>query len=249
MASDRRPTAARVLEALGALFAIGTLMLGFLGTLPEHPDVAVGREVFGDIPDAMVLVFYIGVSAFVWLMFHLFAERAVSWQQGDRESRTGRWGERFHRLYEGLTMKTLMRDRRSGVMHSMVYYGFIVLFLGTVTLEIDHILPTNLQFLHGTFYLGYSAVLDLAGLPKSELQTVLTLRALAYVRQWGAVDVPTFGADNEWLNTRTEGEAWANRIESRRACCRWAFCGRRRPQRTMVSATSPWTKTSSSRAW
>jgi Fe-S oxidoreductase len=164
MASDRRPTAARVLEALGALFAIGTLMLGFLGTLPEHPDVAVGREVFGDIPDAMVLVFYIGVSAFVWLMFHLFAERAVSWQQGDRESRTGRWGERFHRLYEGLTMKTLMRDRRSGVMHSMVYYGFIVLFLGTVTLEIDHILPTNLQFLHGTFYLGYSAVLDLAGL-------------------------------------------------------------------------------------
>ncbi len=68
------------------------------------------------------------------------------------------------RLYEGLTMKTLMRDRRSGVMHSMVYYGFIVLFLGTVTLEIDHLLPADLKFLEGNVYLGYSAILDLAGL-------------------------------------------------------------------------------------
>ena len=49
-------------------------------------------------------------------------------------------------------------------MHAMVYYGFIVLFLGTVTLEIDHLMPSALKFLEGGVYQGYSAVLDAAGL-------------------------------------------------------------------------------------
>lgn len=159
-----RPTAARLLESLGAVFGVATLALGVLGTLPEHPEFEIGREVFGNIPDAAVFTFYVGVAGFIWLMFHLFAVRAGSWEQGGTDRRTGDWSERMRRLYEGLTMRTLMRDTRSGVMHSMVYYGFIVLFLGTVTLEIDHIIPSSLQFLHGGFYLGYSAVLDFAAL-------------------------------------------------------------------------------------
>jgi Fe-S oxidoreductase/nitrate reductase gamma subunit len=163
MLTVRRPTAAQVLEALGVLTAAGTLALGALGTIPAHPEFEIGREVFGNVPEAAVLVFYVGLSAFLWLTFHLFAQRAASWQQGAGDRRTGHWRERLARLYEGLSMKTLMRDPRSGVMHSMIYFSFIVLFLGTVTLEIDHLLPSNLKFLHGTFYLGYSAILDLAG--------------------------------------------------------------------------------------
>ena len=164
MVSVRRPTASQVLETLGLLTALGTLALGFLGTLPEHPHFEIGREVFGNIPDAAVLVFYVGLAAFLWLTFHLFAQRAASWQQGGRDRRTGDWRARLARLYDGLSMKTLMRDPRAGIMHSAIYFSFIVLFLGTVTLEIDHLLPSNLKFLHGGFYLGYSAVLDLAGL-------------------------------------------------------------------------------------
>ena len=59
-------------------------------------------------------------------------------------------------------MQTLLEDRAAGLMHALVYYGFIVLFLGTVTLEIDHLLPENLKFLEGGFYQGYSFTLDLA---------------------------------------------------------------------------------------
>lgn len=163
MVIKRRPTSAQVLETLGVLSALATLSLGFLGTLPAHPEFEVGREVFGNVPDAAVAVFYVGVAAFLWLTFHLFAQRARSWQQGGEDNRSGSWRARLGRLYEGLAMKTLMRDRRAGVMHSMIYFGFIVLFLGTVTLEIDHLLPANMKFLHGPFYLGYSAVLDFAG--------------------------------------------------------------------------------------
>ncbi len=160
----KRPTTRQVLETAGVVSAAATLTLGVLGAVGEHPEFPVGRKVFGNIPDAVVVIFYVTLAAFLWLAFHLFAQRAGSWAQGGEDDRTGHWRERLHRLYQGLSMKTLMRDPKYGVMHSMIYYGFIVLFLGTVTLEIDHLLPAGLKFLQGRFYQGYSAVLDLASL-------------------------------------------------------------------------------------
>jgi Fe-S oxidoreductase/nitrate reductase gamma subunit len=159
-----RPKASQIIEGLGIAGALGTLALGLLGTLPEHPDFVIGREVFGNIPDSLQVTFYVTVAVFIWLTAHLFALRAASWQQGKSERRAGQWQKRFNDLAAGLSMKTLMRDPRSGVMHSLIYYGFVVLFLGTVTLEIDHLLPADLKFLHGGVYQGYSAILDLASL-------------------------------------------------------------------------------------
>ena len=145
----RRPDASQVLEGLGILLGLGTVALGLLGTIPDHPDFEVGREVFGNIPASLQVVFYVSVAGFVWLMFHLFARRAAGWSLGATDRRTGLWGQRIKGLGGGLLMKTLMRDPRAGLTHAALYYGFLVLFLGTVILEIDHILPSNLQFLHG----------------------------------------------------------------------------------------------------
>ncbi len=153
-----------IFEALGIASAVGTLALGALGTIPEEPHFEIGREVFGNIPDVVVFSFYVAIAGFLWLTFHLLAERATSWMQGKPETRWGHWRARIRQLSAGLSMKTLMRDPRSGVMHSLIYYGFIILFLGTVTLEIDHLLPGNLKFLEGGVYQGYSAILDLASL-------------------------------------------------------------------------------------
>ena len=155
--AKRRPDASQVLEGLGILFGLATLALGILGTIPEHQEFEVGREVFGNIPEALQVVFYVSVAGFVWLMFHLFARRARGWSRGAPDRRTGLWGQRFKRLGGGLAMKTLMRDPRAGIVHAALYYGFLILFLGTVILEIDHILPGNLKFLHGVVYQGYSA--------------------------------------------------------------------------------------------
>lgn len=157
------PPASVALDVLGVLVAGSVLFAWWLGTLPHHPVFEVGRVVFGNVSGAIQTVFYVGVAGALWLAFHLFALRARNWQRGQADRRVGRWGERIKRLDAGLRMKTLMRDKAAGLMHSMVYYGFIVLFLGTVTLEIDHLMPSNLKFLHGPFYLGYSATLDLAG--------------------------------------------------------------------------------------
>ncbi|MFP5330967.1 MAG: heterodisulfide reductase-related iron-sulfur binding cluster [Acidimicrobiia bacterium] len=159
----RMPSASQILLAVGVLSALGTLFLWFLGSLgPKHvPEV--GRVVFGNIPTGLKAVFYVATSVGLATCFYLFALRAKNWQRGQAEKRTGMWGARLARLEQGLRMKTLMRDRQAGLMHSMVYYGFIVLFLGTVTLEIDHLAPEGLKFLEGNVYLGYSFILDLAG--------------------------------------------------------------------------------------
>jgi Fe-S oxidoreductase/nitrate reductase gamma subunit len=162
--SPRRPGVARVLEILGVLSALATIALGLAGTIPEHREIEVGREVFGNIPESVQVTFYVTVAGFVWLAFHLFARRAEAWSLGRGERRTGGWARRLRDLDAGLRMKTLMRDPRVGLIHAAVYYGFLILFLGTVTLEIDHLLPGNLNFLEGRVYQGYSAILDLASL-------------------------------------------------------------------------------------
>jgi Fe-S oxidoreductase/nitrate reductase gamma subunit len=60
-----------------------------------------------------------------------------------------------------VTLRTVAEDKGAAGMHAMIYWGFVVLFLGTVTLEIDHLLPANFKFLQGGFYQGFSFVLDL----------------------------------------------------------------------------------------
>ncbi len=160
----RLPSASQVLLTLGIAGAFGTLGLWALGSRQPKYEPEVGRVVFGNVPFALVAVFYVVTSVAIGLCFYLFALRARNWARGQAEDRSGDWRRRLRRLDSGLRMKTLMRDRRAGLMHSMVYYGFIVLFLGTVILEIDNLLPHTMKFLEGGVYLGYSFVLDAASL-------------------------------------------------------------------------------------
>jgi Fe-S oxidoreductase/nitrate reductase gamma subunit len=164
MTPRRRITLSRILMALVILAPLGTLVFWWLGSLPDKHYPEVGRPVFGNVPDLVVGLFYIGVGAFLGLTAYLFAIRARNWERGAPERRRGRWGARSREMVRGLSMSSVMEDRSAGLMHSMIFYGFVVLLLGTITLEIDHLLPNNLKFLEGGFYLGYSAVLDLAGL-------------------------------------------------------------------------------------
>ena len=154
----------RVLWALVVLLPAGTMVLWWLGTLPEEHDPAVGRVVFGNVPDAIVVLFYAATAAFLGLFAWFFAVRARNWARGAKERRSGHWWHRIRELERGLTQRSVMERRDVGLMHAMIYYGFLVLFLGTVTLELHHIAPTGLKFLEGRTYQVYSAILDGAGL-------------------------------------------------------------------------------------
>ena len=161
---SRLVTPSRVIGAIAVLSVFGTLLLWWLGTLPAESDAEVGREVFGNIPDLVVAMFYVMVATFLGVSIGLFAMRARSWQRGSSETRALDFKRRLHRFRQGVSMKTVMEDPAAGVMHSLMYYGFLVLFLGTVILEIDHLAPVGLKFLHGDFYQWYSMFLDAAAL-------------------------------------------------------------------------------------
>ena len=159
----RRPTVSRILGGVAVALFLGTLLLWWLGTLPGHVEFPVGREIFGDIPDPLIALFYVGMAAFLALSVYLFSLRSRNWERGGPDPRLGHWGKRVKSLVSALRMRTVMRDRAAGWMHAMIYWGFVVLFLGTATLEIDHLLPDGLKFLHGVVYEGYSLILDVAG--------------------------------------------------------------------------------------
>ena len=61
-------------------------------------------------------------------------------------------------------MQTLLRDPAAGLMHSLIYFGFLVLFVVTTVLEIDHQLPEQRSSsCTAASYQAYSFVGDLAG--------------------------------------------------------------------------------------
>ena len=152
----------------GVLFAVGTAISGLLPQITEwHDDSPITREVFGGIPGALQLAFYTVVPVLlVWGAF-AFAARVRNWERGapDRRATTPKnVKRRLADFRAGVYMQTLLRDPAAGLMHSMIYFGFLVLLAVTTTLEVDHQLPESAKFLHGQVYQAYSAVGDAAGL-------------------------------------------------------------------------------------
>ena len=160
----RRLTVSRLL--LGLAIAMPVITLGFWGLslLPDEPEFDIGRHVFGNIPEALIILFYVGVGLALGVAAYLFSLRARNWERGAKERRLGLWGRRAKEFLRGVTMASVLEDRVAGVLHAMIFYGFVVLFLGTATLELDHLLPNNLKYLEGGFYQGFSFVTDAAAL-------------------------------------------------------------------------------------
>ncbi|MEX0826764.1 MAG: heterodisulfide reductase-related iron-sulfur binding cluster [Acidimicrobiia bacterium] len=154
----------RIVWALVVLLPASVLLLWWGGSIPDDHEPEVGRVVFGNIPDPVIVLFYVASTIFVALFAYFFAVRAKNWMRGADEKRVDRWWQRIRALERGLSHRSVFEDRAAGLMHLAIYSGFIVLFLGTVTLEIDHLAPANLKFLEGAVYQWYSAILDGFGL-------------------------------------------------------------------------------------
>ncbi|MDJ0790548.1 MAG: heterodisulfide reductase-related iron-sulfur binding cluster [Acidimicrobiia bacterium] len=162
--TQQRLPISRILWWVAGLAFVGTLGLWWVGSFPGEPTDEIHRKVFGNIPDLLVALFYVLVAAFLAASIGLFALRARNWERGTWESRSGEWKRRLRRFLDGVSMRTVAEDRSAGAMHSLIYWGFVILFLGTVTLEIDHLLPADYKFLTGSVYQGYSLILDIAAI-------------------------------------------------------------------------------------
>ncbi|MEC5292376.1 heterodisulfide reductase-related iron-sulfur binding cluster [Aurantimonas sp. C2-6-R+9] len=154
---------------------------------PEHDPRDVTRILFQDFPVWMTLVFYVAavvaIAAFVYGVY-------VQVRKYRRGVRSGAWSPfwpRFARMVETvLSHRTIKRRaRRAGSAHALIFFGFVLLFIGTsiITLEYDIIEPlTGLKFWYGSFYLIFSLVLDIAG-----VGLIAGLLYMMYRRKWLAL--------------------------------------------------------------
>ena len=154
--------------AIGIGMGTFTLMSGIVPQFTKwHGTSEVSREVFEGIPGPLKVAFYTILPAMlVWGSFR-FADRVRNWERGapDRRRTTAKNAKKRLADYRaGVYMQTLLRDSAAGLMHSLIYFGFLILLGVTTVLEIDHQLPESLKFLHGGVYQGYVFVGDTAGL-------------------------------------------------------------------------------------
>jgi Fe-S oxidoreductase/nitrate reductase gamma subunit len=168
MSTNTRIKPHQLVIGIGCFMGAFTLLSGVLPQITKwHGDKEVTREVFGGIPGPLQVAFYTVVPVMlVWGAF-AFADRVRNWERGApdrRRTTTKNVKRRLADFRAGVYMRTLLRDSAAGLMHSMIYFGFLALLAVTTVLEIDHQLPTDLKFLHGRTYMAYSAFADFAGL-------------------------------------------------------------------------------------
>jgi Fe-S oxidoreductase/nitrate reductase gamma subunit len=158
----------QVVLLLGLLIAAGALASGVLPRITEwHDSSRTARQVFVDVPDPIYWLFYATVATMLFTCAWLVSLRVRNYARGgpdDRRTTRANAHRRLREFRSGVWMRTLLRDPAAGLMHSCIYFGFLVLFAATVILEIDHQLPESLKFLHGTVYEAYKATANVFGI-------------------------------------------------------------------------------------
>ena len=165
--ASRRIKPHQLALGLGVVIAVVTVASGIAGAwLQFHDESPATREVFENIPSPLRLAFYTAVPIVLLYGAVLFSQRMRNWERGAPESRKTtpkNVGRRMKDFRSGVYMQTLLRDPAAGVMHSLMYFPFLILLAVTTVLEINHQLPESAKFLHGDVYRAYTAVGDGAG--------------------------------------------------------------------------------------
>ena len=166
-------------------------------------------------PHAIQLFYALGYAAIAVFIYGTHTQ-VRKYRRGQPD---GSWGELIHRFIDMVktmaTHRTLMRrDKNAGRAHALIFFGFVLLFIGTsiITLEYDILGPLfNIHYWNGSFYLWFSLVLDLAG-----LGLIAGMLYMMYRRKW--MKLPKL--DYKRLD-RQPGDADYDRSQYRRED--WAF--------------------------
>jgi len=125
----------------------------------------VTREIFGNIPATQRTCFYVLASASLLAFGIGLLRRMVRWMSGTADARID--ARELPRriayfLDQVFTQPRLRHEPSSGLMHLLIFWGFLILFVGTELVALEH--DTPLAFYHGLFYLVTSLVLDAFGI-------------------------------------------------------------------------------------
>ncbi len=128
------------------------------------------REIYWNIGHdlSVLLPMYLLSFAAIAVLINQFMQRINTYRQGQPLDRTDQLPKRIRMaLRNSFSQKQVMREPFPGGTHALFFYGFLLLTIGTTLIFIQADLTDPLfgiRFLTGPFYLGFSLVLDLAGL-------------------------------------------------------------------------------------
>ncbi|HOJ51938.1 MAG TPA: heterodisulfide reductase-related iron-sulfur binding cluster [Syntrophales bacterium] len=128
-----------------------------------------GREVFWNAEHFEPFLFLFTFIALVIFAYGLY-RRWLMWSaigKAEPEDRTDNWKIRLKNLLvNGLLQKKVLEDAYPGIMHALIFFGFLLLFFGAAfdASEFHVAEPLGFAFLTGKFYLFFSFLMDLAGL-------------------------------------------------------------------------------------
>ena len=129
------------------------------------------REIFWNVgADKKIIVYCLALVA-LGVLFYGIYRRYFLWRKVSRNKggiSFDALGKRVRSLIiDGLFQRRLLREYYPGLMHAFILWGFIILFLGTLTIALqeDITIPLmGIAFLKGYFYLFYKLALNAAGL-------------------------------------------------------------------------------------
>ncbi len=126
------------------------------------------RQIYWNIGHGVVIPMYIMAFAAFGVMVWGFRQRLSIWRQGKALDRFDRYDERVKRMIgEVFSQSKIFRVTEGGVFHSIFFWSFLILFVGTtlVMFQADFFTPLlRVNLLSGEFYKAYSLALDIAGI-------------------------------------------------------------------------------------
>jgi len=120
------------------------------------------REILWNVPPwLMNSVYALAALCGAWIMIW-FVRRHRLWSRGEAAINQQTWREGLARLTNYLaTHRTIRRDRYAGIMHALIFWGFVILFIATSMVAVQHQL--HIVYLTGNTYLAFSFISDLGG--------------------------------------------------------------------------------------
>ena len=128
------------------------------------------RQIGWNVGEIAFAVMYVLVAVQALVLGYAFTRRYLMWRRGREYGPIDRVGERLRQaLGVAFLHRRLIRPgyRYAGVMHLFIFWGFVILFVGTiiVLLEADIARPYfGFSFYQGTFYIIYKLIINLFGL-------------------------------------------------------------------------------------
>ncbi|MCJ7508238.1 MAG: heterodisulfide reductase-related iron-sulfur binding cluster [candidate division Zixibacteria bacterium] len=128
----------------------------------------ITREIFWNVGAGIRIIIYIlAIIPLVFLIWGIYKKIRL-WRIGKPENRYDKIGKRILSFISfGLFHKRFFRDLYPGLMHLFIFWGFVVLFLGTAVVMFQDDIASPLFgifFFHSYFYLYFSLILDIFGL-------------------------------------------------------------------------------------